>query len=41
MTAVTATAMHTRIAKMQEEIMEHLKQHMHMGKESVAQRPMD
>ena len=34
------TAMHTRTAKMQEEMMTHMMEHMQMGKESMAQCPM-
>ncbi len=34
------TAMHPRMAKMQEEMMKHMMQHMQMGKESMAQCPM-
>lgn len=34
------SAMHTRTAKMQEEMMTHMMEHMQMGKESMAQCPM-
>ncbi len=34
------TAMHTRKAMMQEEMMKHMMEHMQMGKESMAQCPM-
>ena len=34
------TAMHARMAKMQEEMMKHMMQHMQMGKKSMAQCPM-
>ena len=34
------TATHVRMAKMQEDMMKHMMQHMQMGKESMAQCPM-
>jgi hypothetical protein len=34
------TAMNARMAKMQEEMMKHMGQHMQMGKESLSQCPM-
>jgi len=34
------TAMHERMAKMQEEMMKHMMEHMQMGKESMSKCPM-